>query len=181
MSRKAISKLKISEVAKDYAIDCHRGTNHNYGEGNPYEVHLEMVVSVAEGFIELVPDEERDDVLAGCWVHDCIEDCRQSYNDIKEATNESVAELAYALTNEKGKNRKQRGGDRYYTEMKKVPQAVFIKLCDRIANVEYSRNVKSSMFKMYKKENREFIENLYTPKLDPMFGYLNDVFKDVDN
>ena len=179
--KKKIQGFNISEVARDYAIECHRSTNHIYDGGKPYEVHLEMVVSFAEGFIGLVPEEERDNVLAGCWVHDCIEDCRQSYNDVKETISERVAELAYALTNDKGKNRKQRGGMRYYAEMKKVPHAVFIKICDRIANVEYSRNVKSSMFKMYKKENKGFVEDLYTPALDPMFGYLNNLFKDVDN
>jgi hypothetical protein len=34
-------------------------------------------------------------------VHDVIEDCRETCNDVKKATNEEIAELAYALTNKK--------------------------------------------------------------------------------
>ena len=34
-------------------------------------------------------------------MHDVIEDCRETYNDVNKATNEEIPELAYALTNEK--------------------------------------------------------------------------------
>ena len=84
----------------------------------------------AEKFIYLVAEEERENVLCACWVHDIIEDARETYNDVKKNTNETVAELAFALTNEKGKNRNERANDKYYQEMQETPNAVFIKYCD---------------------------------------------------
>ena len=39
-------------------------------------------------------------------MHDVIEDARQIYNDVRQQLGETVAELAYSLTNEKGRNRK---------------------------------------------------------------------------
>ena len=167
--------MNIADKAKDYGRKRHWDTNHYYDEDHPYYMHLTMVVSVAMRFAKLVPDNEWENVLAGCWVHDVIEDCRQSYNDVKEATSERVAELAYALTNEKGKNRKERGSDKYYADMKKVPNAAFIKLCDRIANVEYSKMHGSSMLGMYKKENPKFVDHLYDEDLKPMFEYLEEL------
>ena len=108
------------EKAKEYAIDCHSKTGHLY-DGKPYETHLQMVFNTAKKFIHLIPDEHQENVLAGCWVHDVIEDCRQTYNDVKNVTNVEVAELAYALTNEKGKTRKERANDKYYEGIRQTP------------------------------------------------------------
>lgn len=160
--------------AIDYAQKCDTETNHLYN-GQPYMVHLSMVEDVALNFLLLIPETERENVQAACYTHDLIEDCRQTYNDVKQATNEIVAELTYALTNEKGKNRKERGNDKYYQGIRDTPNATFIKICDRIANVQYSYQSKSRMFDMYKKENEEFERRLYDKKYEPMFQHLREI------
>ena len=161
------------EKAKQYAITCHSSTAHLY-DGKPYAVHLEMVFDTASKFIRLVPEEHRENVLAACWVHDVIEDCRQTYNDVKVNTNESIAELAYALTNEKGRNRKERGNDKYYEGIRQTPFAAFIKTCDRLANYEYSKRQGSSMAKMYENEMSSFVSKLYHSKYEEMFQCLQN-------
>lgn len=158
----------------EYATKKHTEVNHRYGE-NPYSYHLKMVCDVAEMFIYLIPPTERENVYCGCWVHDIIEDTRETYNDVKNETNETIAELAYALTNEKGKNRSERASDKYYSDMRKTENAVFIKFCDRIANITHSKNQGSSMFKKYKKENKNFIEKLYDPQLEDMMKYIDEL------
>ncbi len=164
------------EKTKQYAIKCHAETNHMYGEKQPYSVHLEMVYNIATRFIHLVPEENRDNVLAACWAHDVIEDCRQTYNDVKAATNEPVADMVYALTNEKGKNRKERGGPIYYSGIISTQFASFVKICDRIANVQYSKNTGSRMFDIYKNENRNFELRLYSDFYKEMFDHLLTIF-----
>ena len=136
--------------AKIYAINCHNMTNQLY-DGQPYEVHLNMVHDVALKFIHLIPIKDRNNVLAACYCHDLIEDARQTYNDVKKATNKMVAELSYALTNEKGKTRKERANDKYYEGIRQTPYATFIKVCDRIANYEYSKQSGSRMAKGIRK------------------------------
>jgi (p)ppGpp synthase/HD superfamily hydrolase len=168
--------MTLTEKAKLYAHKCHTETNHLYGDGKPYSFHLEMVAEVANQFLYLIPKDEHEHVIAGCWVHDCIEDCRQTYNDVKNATNVTIAELAYALTNEKGKTRKQRANDKYYEGIQNTPYATFIKLCDRIANVQYSRQEASSMREVYKNEYDEFSSKLYDEKYNEMFIYLKSLF-----
>lgn len=160
------------DKAKAYGISCHRTTNHLY-DGKPYEVHLTLVFETAQKFIHLIPDEAQAHVLSACWVHDVIEDCRQTYNDVKQATDERVAELAYALTNEKGKTRKERANDKYYAGIRETPHAVFVKLCDRIANYEYSKRGNNRMAELYEKENSEFMKKLFDAQYEEMFVYLD--------
>lgn len=163
--------MTLEEQAAKYASQCHRDTNHTY-DGMPYTIHLADVVLVAEKFKHIIPNRDWGTVVAACWCHDVIEDTRQTYNDVKNATSEQVAEIVYALTNEKGKSRKERANDRYYQGIQETPYASFVKICDRIANTEYSKQTGSRMYEMYKKENMNFYAQLHTPEYDEMFDYL---------
>lgn len=68
--------------AMAYAIKCAEDTNHKYN-GHPYEVHLRKTVDVALRFIDLIPEDDRSDVVSACWCHDVIEDNRETYGDVK--------------------------------------------------------------------------------------------------
>jgi len=60
--------------------------------------------------------------MTACWGHDLIEDCRVSYNDVKDALGQEAADIIYAVTNEKGKNRKERANDKYYEGIRNTPR-----------------------------------------------------------
>jgi (p)ppGpp synthase/HD superfamily hydrolase len=178
----------------EWCIEQHRKTNHFYDAYLPYEFHLRMVDNVCKDFIHLLPNEayfEIDEnsvkgaidnlknvVGIAVWGHDLIEDCRISYNDCKQNLGQGPADIIYAVTNEKGKSRKERAGDKYYEGICNTKGAAFVKLCDRIANVQYSKLTKSRMFEMYKKENYLFVEKLFVIEFDTMFKYLNNLFEE---
>lgn len=86
-----------------------------------------------------------------------------------------IAELAYACTNEKGRTRQERANDKYYEGIRNTKYATFVKLCDRIANVEYSLSTKNRMFDMYKKEQKHFRDMLYTDEYKEMWEYLEKI------
>jgi (p)ppGpp synthase/HD superfamily hydrolase len=174
----------------EWAISKHSEVNHMYDNYLPYQFHLRMVARVAEDFIYLIPDSNdgetsfRDNVIMASYGHDLLEDVHSiSYNDILKISNIHIANIIYACTNEKGKNRKERANDKYYEGIRNTPGAVFVKLCDRIANVQYSKMTKSRMFEMYKKENENFVtqlgwyENYNAHSLLPMFKYLENLFE----
>lgn len=163
--------MNIIEKARQYAISCHEGTNHTYN-GHPYHTHLQMVFEQALKYSHLVPEHHRNNFLAAAWTHDIIEDCRQTYNDVRQATNTEVAELTYALTNEKGRSRKERANDKYYEDIKACPYAILLKVCDRLANLQYSIDTGSRMTEMYLRENPQFIDKLY-------LGVYAEAFKDL--
>lgn len=166
----------ISEIAMVHSIRAHKAVNHKY-DGHSYTFHLKSAVNVGFIFLYLIPKKDQEDVIGGIWEHDTEEDANLTYNDIKKVTNERVANIAHACTNEKGKNRAERANEKYYTDIRETEYATFVKLCDRIANVEHSKNKKSRMFDVYKKEYQHFKDSLYT-KNDPyipMWIYLEDL------
>jgi (p)ppGpp synthase/HD superfamily hydrolase len=186
-----------------WCIDQHKNSNHMYSEYLPYEFHLRMVAHVGEKYKHLLDNTKdyftgdlvvnptaqvttRNACMIACWGHDLIEDCRVSYNDVKDVLGQEAAEIIYALTNEKGRNRKERANEKYYDGIRNTRGAVFVKLCDRIANVQYSKMTGSRMFKMYMKENVEFTKSLGLRgdivdfpghEYYQMYKYLNDLFK----
>jgi (p)ppGpp synthase/HD superfamily hydrolase len=163
---------------ENWCVEQHKNTNHFYDKYLPYQFHLQMVVQAFEDFKHLLPkdlitteEEEYQNIWVikditnhtirmACWGHDLIEDTRTSYNDIQNRLGVFVADIIYAVSNEKGKTRKERANDKYYEGIRNTKGAVFVKLCDRIANVQYSKMTKSSMFKKYKEETPEFISRL---------------------
>ena len=173
-----------------WVITQHESTNHMYDKYLPYEFHLRMVVNMADKFMHLMVQKSQlhpgnpavVNIRLGAWGHDLIEDTRVSYNDVKEELGYEAAEIVYALTNEKGKNRAERGNQKYYDGICAIPAARFVKFCDRIANVQYSKMTGSRMFEMYKKENQGFLEKMRyegeTDRLHEMAHYLQELFND---
>ncbi len=172
------TSLSIFDKATFYAFNCHSDTNHYY-DGMPYSFHLDMVDDVIMEFKHLIPAEDFENVRAAGRCHDVIEDCRQTYNDVKAATNEQVAELAYALTNEKGKNRAERANDKYYQGIRDTQYGIFLKMADRIANIRHNKKKKSKMFDMYKNEHSHFCVQLLCDginKYNEMFVVASELF-----
>lgn len=169
-------KTELIEKAKAYAIRCHSEANHKYDGDKPYSVHLEMVYKYAKKYSYLLPDEYIESVLASAWTHDIIEDARKTYNDVVKELGVDVGEITYALTNEKGKNRKERANARYYRGIRQIKYADFVKICDRLANIKYSKETGGSMFDKYQKEYASFYYELHTsPDLDDMWLEMDDL------
>jgi len=173
----------------EWAIAQHVATNHYYDVNLPYEFHLKMVVREVIDFKHVIPSIDfpfvksalpcaKEDILINAaWGHDLIEDTRSTYRDVEFKTTSEVVEIIYALTNEKGKSRSQRANSAYYDGIRNTPGAAFIKMCDRIANVKYGIMTGSDMVKMYKKENENFIEMVYSPELLPLRTRLEKLFE----
>jgi (p)ppGpp synthase/HD superfamily hydrolase len=165
----------MEERAKWFAYYHHSVTLHMYDGLSYHEAHLTKVVDVAKRFIQWVPWDMQDFVLAACWLHDVIEDCRVTYNDLKEVFGEGIADIVYAVTNEKGKTRKERANNKYYAGIRTTPCATFVKLCDRIANIEAGVAKGGKMVEMYRKEQVYFVA-----QLDDNFAY-SDMWQHIED
>lgn len=166
-----------------YAKESHESVNHWYGKDKtiPYWKHLQMVYDYALKYRHHIWSSENVLIaLQAAWLHDTIEDCRLTYNDIKQQFGEKVAEIVYLLTDDKGRNRKERASENLYKEMAKNQIAVFVKLCDRLANSKFSVDTKSSMGKKYKEEFPEFKRKLVyageTDQYHEMFKELEEIY-----
>ena len=160
--------------AMEYAAQCHIGTNHTY-DGHPYTIHLKMVYDFGCKYSYLLKKEEIDTALAACWMHDTIEDTRQTYNDVKNHFGTDIAEVVYAVTNEKGRTRAERANEKYYKGIRENEIATFVKLCDRLANATYSLNNNQRMLDTYRNEMPHFCQTIYNERFKPMFDALQKI------
>ncbi len=166
------------EVLREAAARCHEAVNQKYDGYLPYEFHLRLTASYVTRFGHLLPlrDEEVETVYAAAYFHDSLEDARLTYNDLTKLLTrlkeqhalqlcvEDAVEAVYALTNDKGRNRAERAGERYYAGIRQTQYAPFLKMCDRLANITYSTLFPKpqSMARVYAEELPHFLKAIGT-------------------
>lgn len=161
------------QAAQALATTSHK--DQRYGN-HPYIKHLADVVIALQRFG--VQDEA---LLVAGWLHDAVEDTNTTINHIELMFGKRVADLVYRVTNEEGKNRKERH-EKTYPKIQGNDDAITLKLADRIANVEASLQEDKGKLQMYSKEYVEFRSKLFKSgshdamwrHLDFLLGYEND-------
>jgi len=123
----------------------------------PYIYHIKRVVAIAE---KLHYDES---IIVACALHDSLEDTDLAYDDIVKFFGLEVAEIVFAVTDELGKNRKEKK-EKTYAKIRNNWKAVAVKICDRIANVSHSMEYSDKHIDMYRKEHTDFYNNIHNPE-----------------
>lgn len=168
-----INPESLEGKAQTTAILAHAHQRHG---DRPYYCHLFEVVEFAKSFMRVSPvGYLPSELKAAAWLHDIIEDAGYSYNDVRKGFGREVADIVFAVTNDAGKTRKERAGENYYAKIRANPGAVYIKLCDRLANVEASGE---RMRALYRDEMPSFLDSLRTeiyPLPDVMVDRLNEL------
>ena len=181
------------EEVRECAHMLHESVNQQYDKKHPYGFHLDMVADSVFKYGHLICQSEHDVVplFFGAFYHDSIEDARMSYNDVTKAARlfmdeeqaYMAAEMVYALTNDKGRTRAERAGERYYQGIRETPYAPFLKLADRLANTTYSfthcnkENV--HMKETYREEMPHFLEAINAHSDDPRLALPQEMIDDI--
>lgn len=153
------------QAAEALASTAHEG--QMYGE-YPYTKHLAHVVEVLKRFN--ITDE---DMLVAGWLHDTVEDTDTTLLQITATFGSRVADLVYRVTNESGKNRRERH-EKTYPKIMASDDAITLKLADRIANIESCFDTADDKMSMYIKEYEGFRNKLYKPGThDAMWRHLD--------
>jgi (p)ppGpp synthase/HD superfamily hydrolase len=155
----------------DFASEHHK--HQTYSLDRPYTYHLRAVRDTVLRFLPYIPYNTAPEVVVlAAWGHDLIEDTGVTRQELTARFGEEVSELIWRVTNEPGVNRKARH-EATHGKIKESHAAVFLKLCDRIANVEAGGKTS-----MYRKEYTEFKASLYTPGVfEPMWEVLDKILK----
>jgi hypothetical protein len=181
------------EAIKQSAHQLHEHVNQTYDKTHPYGFHLDMVVDSVYQYGHEVCSEEKDvlPLFFGAYYHDSIEDARQTYNDVKATARQYMdedqalmaAEIAYALTNDKGRTRAERAGEKYYQGIRETPYAPFVKLADRLANISYSfthcNDANAHMKDVYRNELPHFLEAITSAEEDVRFSLPKAMIEEV--
>ena len=145
------------DKARKFAIEKHG--NQKYGD-HPYVYHLDSVLSVLKEFG--IDDNE---ILISAILHDTLEDTDTTDQEISSFFGESVLNIVRCVTNESGKNRKERI-KKTYEKIKNNYKATILKIADRISNARESKKNSSKLFEMYLREYPDFRQNLKQTVLD---------------
>ena len=144
-------------------------------DGAAYSVHL---MNVVRNLIKFGYGKD-ENLLLGGFLHDTVEDTSVTIEEIKSLFGDEVADMVFRVTDEPGKNRKERKA-KTYIKIRGHEKATILKLCDRIANVEYgSGEQKERYIAMYAKEQAGFEAACRVPGIaDEIWDYLNSLFSD---
>ena len=165
----------IKWAREQHDVECNQRYATSFMEDIPYSFHLKAVACQAKMFDYLLAnDSERTLAQMGAWGHDLIEDARVTYNDIRNNWGQPLADIIYACTELRGRDRNERHGAEYFETLNANRLAVFVKLCDIIANVTFSMLTGSTMYDKYRKEYPHMREELYdhTGEFEDMFEHL---------
>lgn len=141
-----MSEEKLIELARNVAIEEH--AEQLYGD-KPYVYHLDLVYEKLKFF----PIEYR----LAAFLHDVIEDSKnveKAKEKIKSLFGEKVYNLVNAVSGV-GENRKERKE----SMLKKIiayPEAIDLKMADRLVNIEESKKNNPRLYEMYKKEHADY-------------------------
>jgi (p)ppGpp synthase/HD superfamily hydrolase len=158
--------------ARMYALMTHHKVRQRYDGKYPYYYHLKMVSNFAILFSHLLTTEQRVNAIIIALLHDFIEDCRLTYNDVKEIWGVEIADGVYACTELRGKNHKERHGPEYIKGLQESYLGTYVKLCDITANMTMGQRTGSKMFPMYQKEYSHTKKQLYKEEFKEIFEYM---------
>lgn len=165
----------LARHARRMAVAAHG--EQSYGP-HPYERHLMQVVRNVWRFWE------GDEALLGtlecaAWLHDTLEDTSVTPAAVRQRFGDAIADIVELVTDAPGEEREQRHR-RTYPLMRTNALAVFIKLCDRIANVEASLDTKPESMAKYEREYPYFRATLRRPgEYERVWRYLDFLFADA--
>lgn len=159
-----------------YALLTHHGVRQLYDK-KPYYYHVNMVANTTLLF-NVLKDKELEIAYIVALFHDLIEDCRLTYNDIKNEFGIEIANGVYACTELRGKNRKERHGDEYVKGLQNNRIGLYVKLCDIYSNMSNAKQTGHSMFNAYVKEYPKNKKNFYTEEFKEIFdAFENNLLK----
>jgi (p)ppGpp synthase/HD superfamily hydrolase len=163
--------MEIRSYVKYFATMRHG--DQKYGEF-PYVKHLDDVVNV---LVEFGFDSDFFHNIG--YLHDILEDTDTTQVELEERFSTQQARIVALVTDNKGKNRKERKAgvyERIATDVK----ATILKLADMISNVRQSKLDNNRLFDMYKKEYPHFREVVYNSEhqfIQPMWDELDNLLK----
>lgn len=157
--------------AKLFALFTHHSVRQSY-DYYPYYFHVLDVAENTLKYAHLIETNEIEDAYIIALLHDVIEDCRLTYNDVKKRFGKTIADGVYACTEERGRNRDERHGEEFFNVLAKNKLGTFVKLNDNMRNANRSIVTGHSMLERYQKEYPKVKSKLYREDFKEIFDKL---------
>lgn len=148
---------ELVKKALEFAKKAHEGQKRKY-TGEPYIVHPIEVMNIVK-----TVEPDNIPMLCAALMHDCVEDCDVTFEDIRKEFGVWIAELVEDLTDisapEDGNRATRKAIDRNWTAQAHI-EAKTIKLADLISNTKSICEHDRDFAKVYIKEKELLLEVL---------------------
>lgn len=142
------SKMNNSLHALIYAKNAH--INQSRKSGEPYFIHP---LTISAHAISL---NQSDNIVAACLLHDVLEDCDRSYDDlpVTDDVKNIVRLLTFSVCDGETKDEAL---TRYYTQISQNHDALIVKLLDRVHNLSTLYSFSREKMVNYLEETKTYI------------------------
>lgn len=149
--------------AAQFAASAHEGQNRKYGHSDrPYITHPARVA----GRVATFPGAT-EEMVAAAWLHDVIEDCGVTAEDLAAKFPLSVIRLVQELTNPSKRHPELNRAQRKAMDLEHIKEvsreAKVIKLADRVDNLTETKDdpqTPADFVELYRAESRALVEAL---------------------
>ena len=119
----------LAARAEQYARHHHKGQTRKGEAAEPYIMHVHEVAFLVNNF-------GGDEIaVAGAWLHDVVEDCAPTLEDVSKEFGDEVAALVAEVTDDKALEKAERKALQVETAVKKSDRACLIKWADKTSNL----------------------------------------------
>lgn len=153
-SFKELLEMTLSKRAASVAQDKHHYQYRKF-DGEPYFKHPSRVADILRKYTK---DEE---IISAGYLHDTLEDTKTSWEELEATFGKRVADLVKELTSVKREVTKLGKAEYLLKKMQKMSEsALFIKLADRLDNVDDFSKAPDKFRLKYIKETNYILDNL---------------------
>ena len=119
----------IAARAREFARAAHDGQTRKGAAQEPYFVHLEEVAAFTEAHGGSAV------AIAAAWLHDTVEDCAVTAEEIAAHFGPAVAGVVAELTDDKSLPKPERKRLQLANAPRRSPEAALVKIGDKVSNV----------------------------------------------
>ena len=119
----------LVKEAESFARSNHEGQTRKGVAKEPYITHVEEVANLVREF------GGTDIAIAAAWLHDVVEDCDPTIDDISERFGAAVAKVVLEVTDNKDLPKSARKHLQVESANRKSPEACLIKWADKTSNL----------------------------------------------
>lgn len=124
-----LTPSNLVEEAENFARRNHEGQTRKGVAQEPYITHVEEVANLVREF------GGTDIAIAAAWLHDVVEDCDPTIDDISERFGAAVAKVVLEVTDNKDLPKSARKHLQVESANRKSPEACLIKWADKTSNL----------------------------------------------
>jgi (p)ppGpp synthase/HD superfamily hydrolase len=179
MTFKVKLRQKGENAAAAFALERHGAQDHGCLKISD---HLaDVAFNVRKHYDPHLNFSDPEEVIAAAWLHDVCEDTFTASDEICGRFGDRVGDLVELVTDKSGRNRLEKHLKTYHA-IRRDPDAILIKLCDRRHNHARSIKYGEKYAIMYAREFLYFKFALYNPgQFVELWRELDDQYKQLED